>query len=466
MGSLNIYAALSIARQGMMAQQAGLSVTGQNVANANTEGYSRRTVALGSLPGPPVGGGGVEIVGIKRYADVFANLRLIAEQSMLGRSEQQASLLSQVSAVFNDMDDAGLGSALDQFWSSVRALQTSPGEDAARREVLARGAELATVFNQAAERLLSMKSGVDGVLRSAVDEVNQRCTQLADLNADVLSATVRGQDLSDLYDRRDQLVREIAEYVSVSYAVNDKDQMILFMEGGKPLVEGDICCSLRVPAGAAAGMAAVEYVTPSGAASDVTTCFRGGAVGGALEVRDTRIPEFEGALDSLAYDLAGAFNSVHQAGYGLDAVGGRDFFAPLASVAGAARLLSLDAAVDGNPDAVAAALDPAMLPGDNGNAIALAELADQALASGGTVTFNEAYASLVADVGIATRRADREATSVESTIAAIEGIRDSVAGVSLDEEMSNLILYQRAYQASSRVLSAIDEAISSLLEMR
>ena len=192
---------------------------------------------------------------------------------------------------------------------------------------------------------------------------------------------------------------------------------------------------------------------------------KGGSLGGALQARDVDVPAYLTELDQLAYDFSTAVNAQHQAGYGLDGVGSRDFYDPLATATGAAGTLTLSADVDGDPYAIAAATDPAGVPGDNTNAIALSQLADQLVAKGGTMTVGEAYATTVGEVGVSIQTATDSVSMRKATISSIETIRDSQAGVSLDEELTNMIAFQRAYQASSRVVSMVDELLQTVISM-
>ncbi len=464
--SHNIFGSLHIAKQGMEAQQAGLNITGHNVANVNTEGYSRRLLSLSSRSGPPLGGGGVEIEGIKRYSDAFSTSRLIHEETLLGNAGQRGKILTQVSDLFNDLEEGGLGAVIDDFYGAFRLLEATPNDPAVRQEILARADQLSNTFQRISQEIEKVRANCDDLLRGSAADINIRTEEIAQLNEEISVARVQGIDISDLLDRRDQLIREIAQHVKVSVLEDDQQQVTLFLEGGLPLVDGKNQSLLQVRESAAPGTATVEYVTINGQVSEITTIIQNGSMGGVLDVRDNLLPNFADDLDQLAYDIVAGFNAQHLVGYGLDGVTARNFFTPLGSSANAANLIDLDAAVLNNANAIAAALDPALLPGDNRNALALAGLADQNLATGGTRTFNGAYAALVGEVGVAARRANDETIMRETAVSHVEKIRDSAAGVSMDEEMTNLIQYQRAYQASARVLSVINEILQTLVNLK
>ena len=462
---VNVFSTLNIARQGMMVSQIGLDLTGHNTANVNTEGYSRRRMEIASRM--QILGGGAEFQGIKRYTDQFATERLIHEQSLMGFAEQKGNILSHVSDLFNDLEETGLGSALDAFYGSFRLLESNPSDLTVRQEVIARTEELAQAFNRISTELETVRENTDNLLRASAAEINVRVEEIAQLNSEVVLAKTQNKDTSDIMDRREQLVREMSEHADISFIENDNGQITVFLEGGMPLVEGLTYSKLQVLDSAVPGGARVEYVTQNGQVTDITDRIDGGSMGGTLETRDVILPSLAADLDQLAYDITQAYNSVHSAGVGLDGATGRNLFVALAGPANAAANMAIDPAVDGNAEAIAAAANvvPLSLPGDNRNALALAALADQNLASGGTQTFNEAYSTLVGEVGVATRRAEAETEMRSASITRIEAIKDSESGVSLDEEMTNLIQYQRAYQASARVLNTITTVLDTIINL-
>ena len=459
--TLSINGTLFIARKGMMAQQVALAITGQNITNVNTEAYTRRAAVLTAA----ANNGGVEVTGFKRYVDEFSNRRLVAENGVLGHADEKQTVLAQVGDLFNDLEDTGLGTALDDFFGSLTLLESSPDDLTVRQQVLAYGANVAATFNRMSSELTEVKRGVDDLLRASVSEINRCSDQIASLNKDIRLGVAESQDVSDLEDQRDQLIQQMSKQADVSYIVNDDHTVAVYLEGGMPLVDGTNVSHLEVSTSAAPGAAPINYVSSNGAVSDVTSTIKGGALGGALEARDVDVPAYLAELDQLAYDFSTAVNAQHQAGYGLDGVGSRNFFDPLATATGAAATLSISADVDGDPYAIAAATDPAGVPGDNTNAIALSQLADQLVAKGGTMTVGEAYATIVGEVGVSIQTATDSVSMRKSTISSIETIRDSQAGVSLDEELTNMIAFQRAYQASSRVVSTVDELLKTVIGM-
>ncbi|MBN2340630.1 MAG: flagellar hook-associated protein FlgK [Deltaproteobacteria bacterium] len=460
--SSNIIGNLHIAKQALMSQQVGLNVVGQNVANVNTEGYTRKRTVLEAQGGF----GGVSVETIKRYVDEFATARLVEEESTYGFHQQKSEILSHVSELFNDLQDTGLGAAMDNFFGSLRTLESNPSDLTARQEVLVRGEELSETFNRVATELEEVRRGLDDLLRASVAEVNSKVEELASLNERISMQLALGEDPSDNMDTRDRLILELSEHVNVNYIEDSKGQYTVFLEGGMPLVEGNNFSTLYISPTAAPGSADVEYVSSNGVSAVVTSRLQGARMGAILDLRDTDIPSYQTELDQVAYDIIDAFNIQHNLGFGLDGVGGRDFFTDHGGVvANAAMNMSISTDVFGTPENVAAAGAATGAAGDNVNAIAMANLPEQLLAGGGSFTFNEAYGNIVGSVGVDARRANDSVQVTENTIANVTALRDSASGVALDEELTFMLAYQRAYQASARVVSTTDQMIQTVLGM-
>lgn len=465
----NIVGNLHIARQSLMSQQAGLNVVGQNVANVNTEGYTRKMLVLEAQGNF----GGVNVEGIQRYVDEFANARLIDEESTFGFYKQQSEILEHVSELFNDLQDTGLGAALDNFFGALRTLESNPSDLTSRSEVLVRGEELSETFNRVADELEGVRRGLDDLLRASVSDINSNVEELANLNQQIAMQLALGHDASDNQDTRDRLILRLSEHIKVNHIEDSKGQYTVFLEGGMPLVEGNNFSTLYINPTAAPGSAQVEYISSNGVSANVTSRIQGSRMGAILDLRDTGIPGYQAELDQVAYDITDAFNVQHNAGFGLDGLGARNFFGDLAGVvANAAANMSLSADVDGIPENVAAAGAvtmvlgvPTTAAGDNANAIALANLPEQLLAGGGALTFNEAYSNIIGSVGVDTRRANDSLAVTENTISNVTAIRDSESGVALDEELTFMLAYQRAYQASARIVNTTDQMIQTLLGM-
>jgi flagellar hook-associated protein 1 FlgK len=209
------------------------------------------------------------------------------------------------------------------------------------------------------------------------------------------------------------------------------------------------------------------YRQTAGAMEDITSFITTGTIGGAIAARDGALTDARNALDQLATDVANAYNSVHSAGFGLDGAGARNLFAvPPAGVTGAAASFAVSTDVAGQPDLLAGATDPLSVPGDNRNAIELFHVRDQNLATGGTQTMQQAYRALVSDAGTALQSANNQSAQTGAVLSQVENLRASASGVNTDEEMISLMKFQRAYQASLRVIETADQMLDDLLNLR
>jgi flagellar hook-associated protein 1 len=252
----------------------------------------------------------------------------------------------------------------------------------------------------------------------------------------------------------------------VNVVTTDRGAITLMLAGSRTLVDEDGGVHLlQAQTDTTSGDVRI-YRQTAGATEDITGLITSGSIGGTIAARDGGLADARSALDQLALDASNAYNTQHAAGVGLDGNTGRNMFTPLASAAGAASQLSVSSDVLGHPEFLAGAQDANSLPGDNRNAQLLLAVRDQKVALGGTVTAQQAFSSLVAAGGTASRSAQDASDHANTTLAQIDALREAVSGVSTDEEMVSLMKFQRAYQASLRVVETADSMLSSLLNMR
>jgi len=454
---------LSIGRSGMNAASFGASNASQNAANAATEGYTRRIARFDPLGPRPLAG--VRSRGATRVVDPFLERRLLGAGGDRGQAEASLRTLEVLDTAFSD-GPGSLADALAELEVAASRLSANPDEPAARTTFLERADDLAQAFRRSAGLLEGARQDANDRIRDGVRDVNEKLEAIASLSKEIARIEAVGDEASDLRDRRDQLVREVAEVVPVNVLEGDDGRIDLMLAGSRALVDraGQVY-ALSAVADPATGD--VRVTLPDGGASqDVTGLLSGGALGGLVAARDGELADTRQALDQLAFDLAAAYDGVHAAGVGADGGTGRALFAPRAGVAGAAQGLGLSADVDGFPERVAAAIDPAALPGDNRNALALAALADQPLAEGGTATFAGALSGLVGSAGAGVRSARTELERATDVAAQVSALRQAVSGVSADEEMIALSQFQRSFQASARIVQVADEMLGEILDLK
>lgn len=464
---MSLFDTLTTARSGMQAAQIGISVTANNIANASTEGYSRQAVDLGSAGTLSTRGlllgQGVTAGQVIRAFDAFTESRLAGERAGLSYASGLSTAYASMEALFEDGSETGLPALLSGFFDAFASLSSAPDDAAWREEALAAAGELAASFSSTAARLGEQIELADASIATEAALASDLAARVADLNRQISAAEAGGGDANDLADERGRLIGELSEYVEVS-VVEEGDGSVTLLVEGEALVQGGNARSLVTAADPTTGLQRIYLQGDDGSRTDLTDRVRSGSIGAAIELRDERVPELLADLDQLAYDLAVAANGVHSAGYGLDGTTGRDLFEAPTSVDGAALDMRLSADVEGDPDALAAATDPAGLPGDGSVAAAIADLASAALVGGGA-TPSEALAGLVARIGSEASGAYAEAEQRQLAVDGLQAQRDATSGVSMEEEAVNLIRFQDAYEASARVLSTIQEMLDTLLQL-
>lgn len=449
---MGLYGLLDIARTGIAAQSGALGITGQNVANATTPGYTRRVAVLSGR----VDGGGVELRGELRSFDRFAYAHVVDQQGRRGSAEARATGLARIEALVAPPGET-IATRATALFAAFDTLAGYPTDMAVRSAVLARADDFARGVTATSQALTSTASDLHVQAQAVVKDVNERLGRVADLNERIKDAVARGDDAATLRDQRDVAVREISERLGVRAVGADDGGMALF-GAGTLLVEGGRVSPLAVDLDPAGKL----RITVAGATNiDITSRVDSGMLGGIREVRDVDLAKTRDDLDRYAFDVATTINGVHANGFGLDGGTGRPLFTPLAGATGAASALSLDAAMVDRPDFLGASQSPTDIPGGNGIAGQLSELGMQQAFGGSTVA--DRFASLAADLGTRKASADADLLLREDTLAMAETLADSASGVSLDEEMVDMTRYQRAFEAASRVLRAADELLDQFL---
>lgn len=465
-----LFSILQIGWSGLDTSRLQSQVAGHNVANAATPGYSRQRAELAArLPfwaNPGMIGTGVEALGVSQLRDGLVEARLQGALGEQGFSDGLQQVLQTAQAALGVGEQDALQQALGRFFDSWSDLAAAPENQAVRQQVLAAAGRLGSTFASVRGHLQDTRAGLDDQVQGLVGEIQQRLDQIAQLNREIRLNETPGVQANDLRDRRQQLANEVAERLGVVSFSDDEGNLNLMLAGGGVLVEGQQAASLATVADAGNdGLLAVELRLGSGAVRRLDAG-AGGRLGGLLQARDGDLRQAVSDLDQLAFDLANGVNAVHRGGVGLDGLGGRDLFSPLAGAGGAAAALVLDGAVAGNPQALAAAQDATALPGDNRVALALADLANALLAGGGSRTVSQQLGSIEANLGGALQRAGDDFELHAARVAQLSSLRESVSGVSLEEEMIEMTKAQRAFEAAGKVIQAGDEMLDTILSLR
>lgn len=447
-----------------------MQVTSNNIANANTPGYSRQVVNLTEAAPVAVGtllfGDGVKIDDIQTVRDQVLNRRIQQETQSQGQANSFLDGANQVQALFNETQGVGLQSDLSQFFNSLSQLSTDPTNLTLRQTVLNDGQNLADAFHQAASGLGQIKNNQDQVVVQTASQVNQLTAQIAGLNAQVAAIQATGADTGELQSQRDEAIQSLSNLIGVSVTTASDGSATVTTANGAALVVGKQSYALTAALDSASG---TQHVYSQG--SDITASLTGGQLGGAIQVRDEFVPSVLGQLDNLAAGLTSAFNAQHTAGSDLSGAQGGNFFTPFVpslpgSNAGAATQFSV-AITD--PSQIAASADGSS--GSNGNALALAAVQNQGLdwttgqpaANGQDVT--NYYAALVSGIGGQVAGAISQQQAIGLVLNQLTTQQSNYSGVSLDEEAANLVKYQNAYDAAARVISTVNQMMQTAINM-
>lgn len=459
---MNLGNVLNIGQNGLAAAAHGTNVTGQNISNAATPGYTRRLTEL--EPIPLQNGGGVRANGSNRVQDAYLERRGLGARAQNGEANARVETLQVLDTVFND-EQGSVGAALAAFDTALADFSADPSLRANRQAVLSKADELSRAFSQTSNELTQTRSDANGKIVDSVRQVNQKLTDIGALGAQIVQARINGNESGDLEDRRDALVREVAEQVPVSVLAEDNGAITMILGGSRTLVAPDGTVNKLVAQTETTSGDVRIYRQTAGQLEDITGLITTGAIGGTISARDGALATARNQLDQLASDVATAYNAQHSLGFGLDGTAGRNLFGT-PTVAGAASNFSVSADVAGQPDFLAGATEAANLPSDNRNAIALLGVRDLAIAMGGSARAQQAFSAMVADAGTAAQGASTQADQAGAVLGQIDALREAASGVSTDEEMISLMKFQRAYSASLRVIETADAMLQELLNMR
>jgi len=448
---------LNIARSGLFAQQAGMNITGHNIANATTEGYSRQRVELETaqpaLWGSHAMGAGVDIAGVKRSRDHYVESQLRTQDQTLGWWETTETKLSQLEDVFGEPSDTGLGATINAFFDSWQDLANDPDNMVARDAVLSKGRTLTNKFNYLSSQISDMQKTIDSEMKSQLDEFNSLTKQLAQLNGQLNTFNTNSQGAADLLDQRDRVLDQLNHLANVQVVENDAGQVMLSL-GGKVFLEKTHVIELR---GTSAGSNLTQL---SWADGDTRVNLNNGSLGALIDIRDKVIDKYSSKLDELAVDVVTGVNELHATGYGLDGLTGINFFDP--SMTGAADI-RIETQIASDSRKIAASSNTQQGNGDI--ALAIGQIQQENKSANATMTFAGFYAEMIGEMADSKQEASSFSQGQSLIVQQLENQRDAVMGVSLDEEMTNLIKYQRAYQATAKLVSMADDMAETILNM-
>ena len=449
---------LHIGLSALLANQKAMEVISHNIANINTPGYSRQDVTMEALINAPAEdmiqgqlGAGVRIRGIRRLSDAFVLQQIRSENQGMGRYEALTDVLRQLEVVLREPSDEGLSASMDVFFGSFQDLVTNPESLAARTGVVQAAEHLANLFQSADKHMQDLRYEFNDQVRANVTDINNLAQNIANLNVRISKISILGEQPNDLLDQRDVLVDDLSKLVEIHPFTTENGTLKINI-GGHELVTDQGATTLEVyPDGANDGYLGVRWTDNSADAQ-----IDGGKLYGILEARDQVIPNYQAELDTVASKLIERVNTVHSAGFGIDNSTGLDFF----TGSGASDIAVNTVIADDERKVAAASVADA--PGDGSNALAMASIQTEGIMDNGA-TLSQYYGGLIAQLGLDAQHAQTSLRGQELLVGHLTARKESLSGVSLDEETVKLISHQRAYEAAARVITTIDEMLDQLI---
>ncbi|MBA2955792.1 flagellar hook-associated protein FlgK [Nocardioides sp. MAH-18] len=455
------FSSLNTALSALRYQQSALDIASTNIANSSTDGYVRRRVVgetVGAAAAPAVWarsneiGSGVQQGGVERFADALLDTRVRREHARQSYLDLRATVLGRVEAGIAEPGDSGVAAAISGFRSSLQDLVNTPGSDAARSAVLSSGAILADAFNLQNRNIVDETSDQRARLVATVQEINDVAEQLASTNHVISASTVGGSDLATLQDTRDQLTLRLSQLTGGEGRIAADGTMDVTLNG-VTLVTGSSASRISLTGGVNPdGSAGVGTVQLTATAPDGTSAVLPGALSGeagaTIHLIDVDLPAYGTNLHQLMSDLAAQVNTAHRGGFDKTGAAGGDFFtydpadlsSPLA-VAITDTALVAASSIGGAPN----------LDASNGDKIADA------------IKIEDGYQQLVNRFGTSVASAERLSLNQQAMTSQVDGAREQLAGVSIDEETVNMVMAQRSYEAAARVMTTVDEILDTLI---
>lgn len=518
---MSTFHGLEMARQALFAQQSALYTTGHNISNANTDGYSRQRVNFETASPFPAAsrnrpqipgqmGTGVQIDTVQRLRDRFLDMQFRAENSKAGFWETKSKALGRLETVLNEPSDSGLSHTMNQMWESLQDLSANPESSGARSVVAGRGEAVADTLNHLSKTIQAQREEQKNEIDVTVKKANSILNQINEINKNIKSIEPHGLVANDLYDDRDRLIDELSGIMNINVthknsgtgAPSTADGIVTIeladSKGNKfdppvTLVNGDESTYNKIDFNEDSDGKGITSITVEGHENDIDAHTFIDSLGSLSALIETygyegesgsfkgTHPDILKELDKLAAELATRFNEIHEAGFDLNGDEGISFFTSADGSAITAENIRVNQKIIDDPSKIAAStvgVKEGEDASENGeNAALLSHVFDKAFSdiqtdatgsdSGSDIdkdtSINSFYASLIGDLGVTAEEANRMTGNTEILRSQVENQRMSVSAVSLDEEMSNMIRFQHAYNAAARSMTSMDEMLDKII---
>ncbi|NUN07326.1 MAG: flagellar hook-associated protein FlgK [Bdellovibrio sp.] len=463
-----ISAMMDTGKRSLMNSQTALQTVGHNIANKSTEGFSRQRVEL--MSNQPIGEGNLQIgMGaragvVTRVNNPWLEKQIQREGMSMGYQDSRTDALSRVEQIYNEQNNKGLNQYVTDFFNSFRELSNNPESLASRTMVRESAQAMSKDFGRVVSQLKAVQEDLDGQVKTSVDEVNQIAKEIASLNEKIQMIEVQKTPANDERDRRDLLIKKLGEKIDISWA-EGRDGMVTITAGRTGILVSGIGSSELKAAQTGERDRMEVFFVGTGAPANITDQITGGRIGGALEVRDRVVEDLLNHVDQMAYSLAKEVNAAHIEGYDKNGRPGVLFFEMSETTKGAAANMALNKTIFNDVSRISAGAQPGA-SGDNTVANVISSLQYRQVMEDGTATLDDYYNTQVGQIGAITQRAIKSQESQKNVLGQLQNIRESISGVSLDEETTKMIEFQKTYDASARLIKTADEMFDTVLNLK
>ncbi len=463
--------ALNAGKTSLSTNQKAIEIVGNNVANVNTDGYSRQRAEFIQIPAVNFGdffiGQGVTVSDVSRDYSSFVSNQLQENFIAYGEEMGRSNPLSELERLFNVSED-NLASEINEFFDAWQELTTNPSGQVERDIVVQRGNLLGDAFSQLTSEMDTISENLNTEIIGEVESLNEKLSEIAKLNDRIRLVEISGQTANSARDQRDLIVQDLSETLGVQTYTDNQGMLSVQLPGGLPLVQGNVSMTIKT---ITSGTNVNLQLEVAGVSRDITRNQLGGKFRGMFEVRDVVMGDLHDDLDTLAVELTTSINNLHQTGYFNDPTTGvpttgQLFFNDITALPlGQRPSRAIEVAFTDSRYIAAAELDTAA-PGDNGMALQIANLETSYELTGTVDNYDAFFSKMVSSVGIEASRNALALQGAEDAKVQLQNLRDGYSGVSLEEEMIDLIQYQRGFESSAKFLSTVDEMMNALLQLK
>jgi flagellar hook-associated protein 1 FlgK len=457
---MSISSLLFTARDSLIAHQMAIDVTGANIANVNTPGYSQQRAEFKSVGAVDVQANsaqvGVNIKRITRIYDSYVDAQVITQQQNSGYSDTMLKGLQNVEVIIDDTNGGGLNEVLNDFWAAWESLSQNAGGKIERSALYSASENLINTIVYYQQNLTDLKGEFNDSIKAVVSQINDKIGEISDLNLRIVSAGEDRGNNNDLLDKRNAALSGLSALIDINYFENADGTINVYVSNGQPLLQSYMGHNLTAQLSAAGTL---DIYSPGVTDQALNSAVQKGKLGALLELQEKTVPQYLTYLNQFAAALAESVNDLHKNGYDAYQNTATDFF-EISDVNNAAATLKISNAIKSDVNRIAASLS---VTGDGENASKIAAIQKELLLDSKTSTLNSYVTSMVGQIGHQVANAKTYDDHQTIIMTHLQNQRDAISGVSIDEEMLKLVKYQMGYTASARLCNTINELLDELI---